>query len=58
VVIQPQDFPRWLSADEKVEDLLHAPVDDFWAMEKIASPRSKKAEPASAPPVKSQMDLF
>ena len=58
VVIQPQDFLRWLSVNEKVEDLLQAPVDDFWVMEKIASPRSKMAEPASAPPVKSQMDLF
>ncbi len=58
VVIHPQDFTRWLSSEEKVQDLLHAPADEFWTMGKIVSPRGKKPEPFSAPLAKSQMDLF
>ena len=58
VVIAPENFARWLSAEENVKDLLHAPADEFWAMEKIASPRGKTAEPKLAPPPKSQMDLI
>jgi len=41
-----------------VQDLLHAPVDEFWAMEKIASPRGKKPEPQPPKAAKPQMDLF
>jgi len=58
VVILPQDFARWLNAEEQVADLLHAPADAFWAMEKIASPRGKKAAPPQAMPAKPQMDMF
>ena len=58
VVITPENFTRWLSSDEQVEDLLHGPADDFWAMEKIPSPRAKTVEPKPAPPSKSQMDLI
>ena len=60
VVVAPENFARWLSTEEKVEDLLHAPVDEFWAMEKIPSPRGKArtVEPTPAPPSKPQFDLF
>ena len=60
VVVAQENFARWLSTDERVEDLLHAPPDEFWAMEKILSPRGKAraAEPTPAPPPKPQFDLF
>ncbi|HEY4994980.1 MAG TPA: SOS response-associated peptidase [Aestuariivirga sp.] len=60
VVVAPENFTRWLSKDERVEDLLHAPPDEFWAMEKIVSPRGKAraVEPTPAPPPKPQFDLF
>lgn len=56
VVIEPKDFDRWLSEEEKVQDLLHAPDDDFWVMEKTTIVRNSK--PAPPPPPKPQMDLF
>ena len=60
VVIQPQDYERWLSSDEQVQDLLVAPPDDFWTMGKVESPRARKPEPPPAPPapLKQQMDLL
>ncbi len=60
VVVAPENFTRWLSADEHVEDLLRAPADNFWAMEKIPSPRGKTRTvgPTPAPPPKPQFDLF
>ena len=60
VVVTPDNFARWLSKDEQVEDLLHAPPDEFWAMKKIVSPRGKArtVEPTPAPPPKPQFDLF
>lgn len=55
VVIQPQDFERWLSPEEeKVHDLLHAPGDDFWVMEKTTIIRNT----APLPPPEPQLDLF
>ncbi len=55
VVIQPEDFDRWLSYDEeKVQDLLHAPDDDFWIMNKTTLTRNS----APPSPPKPQMDLF
>ena len=56
VVIQPQDFDRWLSDDEKIQDLLHAPNDDFWVMDKTTIARN--STPPPPPPSKPQMDLF
>ena len=60
VVIQPQDYDRWLSTDENVRDLLVPPPDDFWVMGKVASPRARKPEPpiATAPKPNKQMDLL
>ena len=58
VVIAEKDFDRWLSREEKVEDLLRPPPDDFWQMEKVVSPRSRAAAPIEAPPPKPQMDLL
>ncbi len=58
VVIQPNDFTRWLSPDEQVQDLMVAPPDDFWIMAKVASPRARPAPPQAAPSPKPQMDLF
>lgn len=60
VVIQPQDYERWLSLDEQVQDLLKAPPDDFWIMRKVESPRARKPHPPSPPqaPPKQQMDLL
>ena len=58
VVIQPDDFERWLSSDEeKVQDLLHAPDDDFWVMEKTTIARNSQSVAPPSPP-KPQMDLF
>ncbi len=60
VVIQPQDYERWLSPEEQVQDLLKAPPDDFWIMGKVESPRARKLNPPSSPltPPKQQMDLL
>ena len=55
VVIQPKDYERWLSPDEKVQDLLKAPHDDFWIMGKVESPRAR-TPPTEAP--QEQMDLL
>lgn len=57
VVIGPKDYDRWLSTDEeKVQDLLHAPHDDFWVMEKTTIAR--KSPPPKPRPVTPQLDLF
>lgn len=56
VVIMPEDFARWLSKDEKVEDLLTAPPDDYWTMEKTTIARGSKPPPPAKP--KPQMDLL
>jgi putative SOS response-associated peptidase YedK len=57
VVIEPKDFDRWLSPDEeKVQDLLHAPPDDFWTMDKTTIPHKSSHRPQ--PPPKPQMDLL
>jgi putative SOS response-associated peptidase YedK len=57
VVVQPEDFDRWLSPDEEnVQDLLHAPAEDFWVMEKTTIARNSK--PPQTPQPKPQMDLF
>ncbi len=46
VVIQPENFERWLDGtEEKVQDLLKAPDDDFWIMEPTTIIRN-------APPLK------
>jgi putative SOS response-associated peptidase YedK len=58
VVIQPENFERWLSTDEKVQDLLIAPADDFWTMQKTILARGPPKPPAPTPPPKPQMDLF
>jgi putative SOS response-associated peptidase YedK len=58
VVIMPENFARWLSSDEQVQDLLKAPPEDFWVMEKVASPRSKPPPPTPAPQPKQQMDML
>ena len=56
VVIMPEDFSRWLSEDEQVQDLLHAPPEDFWTMEKTIIPRGGKPPPPPQP--KQQLDLL
>ena len=60
LVIHPQDYERWLSSDEQVQDLLKAPPDDFWIMGKVESPRARKQQVPSPPeaPSKNQMDLL
>lgn len=59
VVVMPEDYERWLSADEHVQDLLKPPSDDYWTMEKTIIARPKRAEAPAAPPQpKPQMDLF
>lgn len=58
VVIMPENFERWLSDDEKVQDLLKAPADDFFIMEKTIIARGPPKPPQPAPPPKKQMDLF
>jgi len=58
VVIMPEHFTRWLSSDEKMQDLLVAPPEDFWVMEKVVSPRGKTPLPAPVQPPKQQMDLL
>jgi len=62
VVIMPEDYTRWLSNEEQVQDLLVAPPETFWVMEKVASPRAnpraKAPAPPVAPPAKQQMDLL
>jgi putative SOS response-associated peptidase YedK len=46
VVIHPKDHARWLDGtEEQVQDLLKAPDDSFWTMEKTAIART-------APPIK------
>jgi putative SOS response-associated peptidase YedK len=55
VVIHPKDFERWLDGtEEKVQDLLKAPDDSFWTMEKTTIARSAPA-PKPPPP---QMSLL
>jgi putative SOS response-associated peptidase YedK len=58
VVIMPESFDRWLSTDEKVQDLLVAPPDDFWTMQKTVIQRGGPKPPPPPPPPKQQMDLF
>ena len=58
VVIMPENYTRWLSSDEKVQDLLVAPPEDFWVMEKVTSPRAHAPAPPPPPPPKQQMDLL
>lgn len=59
VVVAPENFTRWLSSEEQVQDLLHAPADNFWAMEKISSPRAKiKISEQLTKPPSAQTDLF
>ncbi len=56
VVIAPENFNRWLSAEEeKVQDLLRPPADDFWVMEKTTIARYSPPPP---PTPKPQLDLF
>lgn len=55
VVIQPQDFARWLDGtEEKVHDLLKAPADDFWTMEKTTIARN--SPPPKPKPIKPPSD--
>ncbi len=56
VVIMPENFSRWLSHDEQVQDLLRAPPEDFWTMAKTVIPRGGK--PPSPPEPKQQLDLL
>jgi putative SOS response-associated peptidase YedK len=58
VVIQPRDFDRWLDgAEEKVQDMLVAPPDNFWTMEKATIARNTSPpKPAAQPPP--QMSLI
>ena len=58
VVVMPENYTRWLSGDEKVQDLLVAPPEEFWVMEKVASPRARAPMPPPPPPPKQQMDLL
>ncbi len=60
VVVQPDNYDRWLSSDEQVHDLLIAPPDDFWVMGKVESPRTRQAAPSPTVPTtpKLQLDLF
>ena len=59
VVVMPENFARWISTDEKVGDLLHAPPEDFWVMDKTTIARGGKPTPETPPPVpKQQMDLL
>jgi putative SOS response-associated peptidase YedK len=58
IVVMPENFERWLSHDEKVQDLLVAPPDDFWTMEKTVIVRGPAKPPPPPPPPKQQMDLF
>ena len=60
VVIQPQDYERWLDGtEEQVKDLLNPPPDDFWTMEKTTIARNAPpAKPKPAPPHSDQMDLI
>ena len=58
VVIMPENFERWLSDDEKVQDLLKAPADDFFTMEKTIIARGPPKPQTPAAPPKKQMDLF
>jgi putative SOS response-associated peptidase YedK len=58
VVIAPENFERWLDgAEEKVQDLLQAPPDDFWTMEKTTIARSAPPPKPPAPP-SPQMSLI
>jgi putative SOS response-associated peptidase YedK len=58
VVIQPQDFERWLDGrEEQVQDLLKAPADNFWVMEKTAIARNAPP-PKPTPPASPQMSLI
>jgi putative SOS response-associated peptidase YedK len=58
VMIQAKDFERWLdSTDEKIHDLLHAPVDDFWTMEKTVIARNALPPKPPSPP-SPQMSLI
>ena len=58
VVIAPKDFHHWLSNEEHVRHLLSPPPEDFWVMEKVASPRAKAPAPPKPQPLKQQMDLL
>ena len=60
VVIQPQDYDRWLSSDEQVQDLLVPPRDEFWVMGKVVSPRARNPQTqiVAAPRPDSQLDLL
>ncbi len=56
VVIAPKDFDRWLDGrEEQVQDLLKAPPDDFWTMEKTTIARNA---PPAKPPPSPQMSLI
>jgi putative SOS response-associated peptidase YedK len=58
VVIAPESFERWLDGtEEKVQDLFHAPPDDFWTMEKTTIARNTPRPKPPAPP-SSQMSLI
>jgi putative SOS response-associated peptidase YedK len=59
VVITPENFARWLSSDEKVQDMLQSPPDNFWTMDKTTIARGGKPTPP-APPLqpKQQLDLL
>ncbi len=58
VVVMPQDFERWLSKDEKVQDLLAPPPDVFFTMEKTVISRGPAKPLSPPPPPKPQLDLF
>jgi putative SOS response-associated peptidase YedK len=58
VVIAPENFERWLDGtEEKVQDLLKAPADDFWTMEKTTIARNTPPPKPPAPP-SPQMSLI
>jgi putative SOS response-associated peptidase YedK len=58
VVIAPENFARWLDgSDEKVQDLLIAPPDDFWVMAKTTIARNAPPPKPPAPP-SPQMSLI
>jgi putative SOS response-associated peptidase YedK len=63
VVIQPQDYARWLDgAEEDVKKLLVPPLDDFFEMEPTIihrnAPPTKPTPPKPATPQTGQMNLI
>jgi putative SOS response-associated peptidase YedK len=58
VVIHPENFERWLDVtEEKVQDLLKAPDDDYWVMVPTIIERNAPS-PKPAPPPLPQMSLL